>query len=126
MTLCKFEHDGEVAWYSGDLPMARLEDSTQHEGEYILFFTAPPGCDMTTNIRVTKEPTYSTESEHVWHIDIAGDIVTILPSIHYIGHFHSPNPVQFRLSSTPLPQSVDRETITAPRIEQEHTPVQRH
>lgn len=44
-----------------------------------------------------------TESEtarchtNVWHIEVTGDLITVSPSIHFIGHFHSPNPVQFRL-----------------------------
>lgn len=35
---------------------------------------------------------------NVWHVTENGDgTVTVSPSIHFIGHFHSPNPVRFRL-----------------------------
>lgn len=36
--------------------------------------------------------------QHVWHMEVdENGMVTISPSIHFIGHFHSPNPVNFRL-----------------------------
>lgn len=35
---------------------------------------------------------------HVWHVEEPGDgTVVVSPSIHFIGFWHSPNPVTFRL-----------------------------
>jgi hypothetical protein len=34
---------------------------------------------------------------NLWHIQVSGDTAVVRPSIHFIDHFHSPNPVQFRL-----------------------------
>lgn len=35
---------------------------------------------------------------NVWKISENGDgTVTVRPSVHFVGHFHSPNPVVFRL-----------------------------
>jgi hypothetical protein len=35
----------------------------------------------------------------IWHADGPDEngIVTVTPSIHHVGHWHSPNPVTFRL-----------------------------
>lgn len=35
--------------------------------------------------------------EHAWHIDLDGSDAVVRPSIHFVGHFHSPNPVSFKL-----------------------------
>lgn len=41
---------------------------------------------------------------NVWQVTDNGDgTVTVRPSVHFVGHFHSPNPVMFRLVDT-LPE----------------------
>lgn len=40
--------------------------------------------------------------QHVWSIDDLGEpgeLVTVSPSIHFVGHFHTPRPVRFLLAT---------------------------
>ncbi len=60
-----------------------------------LHFQAPDGSKAV--IWVTEGPTCQRHGQNVWHVDVSGDQVTVSPSIHFIDHFHSPNPVTFRL-----------------------------
>ena len=50
-------------------------------------------------VRVTLGITYSTDFHHVWHMEHNGRELIVSPSIWFHGHFHTPNPVSFRLIS---------------------------
>lgn len=93
---------GETPWFT-EPPAARLTwpESSAPDGN--LFFIDPNG--ERAVIAVTKGPTRSDRDEHgrtirhVWHVDepTPDGRVVVSPSIHFVGHFHSPNPVTFRL-----------------------------
>ncbi len=88
--------DTEVPWFS-EPPEATIrwvqEPTLGH-----LWFIDPKGRKAT--VPVTKGETYTIGGKvgmHVWHIDIDGDTATVSPSIHYVGWWHSPNPVVLKL-----------------------------
>lgn len=88
----------EVPWFT-EPPPARLDWSSNTLGH--LHFYDPHG--ERAAVPVTRGPSYERPSNNglwgspVWHIDEDGEIVTVSPSVHFVGHWHSPNPVQFRL-----------------------------
>lgn len=87
----------EVPWPPGPYPAWLDMEKDTHEG--FLYFKEP-GTGANNCIRVTLGITYSTPSAHIWHMEWnGGREVIISPSIHYVGHFHTPNPVTFRLIS---------------------------
>lgn len=93
----------EVPWFS-EPPEAKLARDGVQEGDVIqgfLHFIDPQGKKAV--VPVTFGPTTQLRTaenlpaSNVWHIDINGDEATVSPSIHYVGFWHSPNPVRFRL-----------------------------
>jgi hypothetical protein len=83
----------ETPWFTTEVK-ATLKWSDYHIGS--LRFIDPEG--HPARISVTHGPSYSTDAEHVWHIEENADgTVTVSPSVHFIGHFHTGNPVVFRL-----------------------------
>ena len=83
----------EVAWFDSP-PDAWLKWEPDTDMGY-LHFVDPKGKNAV--IHVTKGPTRAEPHYNVWHMGIDGDIVTVSPSVHYVGEWHTPNPVQFRL-----------------------------
>ena len=88
----------EVAWPS-DEQVAVVHVDGQHADLMLLWFLSPE-----TGLRVAVPVAYGNAADktakyktNVWDITIDGEVATVSPSIHFIGHFHSPNPVQFRL-----------------------------
>jgi hypothetical protein len=75
--------EAAISWAGGELAdLAFVDPKTGH----------------VVTIAVTPGPTYSTEHEHVWHIERTSDhSATVSPSVHFLGHFHSGNPAHFRL-----------------------------
>jgi hypothetical protein len=84
----------EVAWGPEPVDAALVWQPHRMLGD--LAFIDPKTGQVVT-IAVTPGAQYSTEAEHVWHIEIAGDIATVSQSVHFVGHFHSGNPAHFRL-----------------------------
>jgi hypothetical protein len=60
-----------------------------------LHFVDPQGNNAV--VHVTNGSTRAEKHYNVWHIDVQGDIATVSPSVHYVGCWHTPNPVLFRL-----------------------------
>lgn len=92
------DYDGEeVAWPAGPVE-ARLEAGRRlgtGEPTLRLHFTNPKtGRDVDIAISALGE---STKYEHVWAYTIEGAEIVVTPSVHFIGHFHTPKPVRFRL-----------------------------
>lgn len=89
----------ETPWPDG--PVAAELHWLADDPEGYLHFVDPNG-DRAV-VPVTREVHHAdTARGPVWHIDTPdgtepGSVVTVSPSIHYRGHFHSPKPVQFRL-----------------------------
>jgi hypothetical protein len=51
-------------------------------------------------IWITRGPTTQYKGQNVWHFDGPKDgVITVSPSVHYIGSWHSPNPVKFRITN---------------------------
>lgn len=88
----------EVPWFS-EPPEASLVWSDGENG--YLHFTDPKG--NGTSVAVTTKPPTFDDRGHVWHISLetAGETKTVLatvsPRVHYVGDWHTPNPVQFRI-----------------------------
>lgn len=86
----------EVPWFDR-VPEATLawEDDDPTKGW--LHFVDPKG--NKHSIPVTTGPTIGTGTGfgNVWHVDIGGEQATVSPSVHYVGEWHSPNPVVFSL-----------------------------
>lgn len=88
---------GEVTYPSEPLN-ATLYWDKERTSEGWLHFIDPEGKKAV--IRVTKGSQGKDEhGQNVWHIEIAGDEAIVSPSIHFVGHWHSPNPVKFKLMS---------------------------
>lgn len=87
--------EGEVPWFTTP-PEAWLAWSEQDVLGH-LWFLDPNG--ERAIVPVTKGQTQGPpeQSFNIWHIEIEGNLATVSPSIHYIGKWHSPNPVQFVL-----------------------------
>ena len=85
----------EVPWF-GEPPDAALYWSSEYLGH--LHFIDPQGKKAV--VPVTKSSACHDERMSIWHIDVDGDIATVSPSVHYIGRWHTPNPVQFKLVSS--------------------------
>jgi hypothetical protein len=86
-------NDGWLNWDGG----AKPEDGS-------FWFRDPAGqlCRISVNPNETRADMWEVAGEqrvkqHVWHAQVNGEWVTISPSIHFIGTFHTPNPVTFRL-----------------------------
>lgn len=56
----------------------------------------------TTQLKATNSAGEEVPGSNVWHVEEQGDLLVVSPSIHFIDHFHSPNPVQFRRSAGPV------------------------
>lgn len=93
----------EVPWFA-DPPPAKLARGGCKEGDVIhgwLHFFDPNGnraaVPVTLGPHTEYKPADNLRGSPIWHVDIADDIATVSPSVHYVGFWHSPNPVQFRL-----------------------------
>ncbi len=87
----------ETPWPLGPYPAWLTMDNDGYEG--FLYFK-DPGNGSNNCVRVTLGVSYSTTNWHVWHLEHRGGTeVIVSPSIHYIGYFHTPNPVTFKLIS---------------------------
>lgn len=85
--------DEEVTWAEGPHE-CRLD---WNEGILGTLFFINPKDGSEDHITVITGASYSTANCHVWHVELQGEKVIVSPSIHFIGHFHSPNPVEFKL-----------------------------
>lgn len=85
----------EVPWFT-EPPAAALRWD-EHDDEGYLRFVGPDG-DRAV-IAVTHGPDRHDHelARNIWHIDVAGDVATVSPSVHFVDHWHSPNPATFRL-----------------------------
>jgi hypothetical protein len=80
--------EAKAVWYDrSNLPA--------HGFEGHLHFYGPDG--QRAAIPVTFDHVEQVNGNPVWHIEILDSVATITPSIHALGLWHSPNPVQFRL-----------------------------
>lgn len=91
--------DAEVPWYTSP-PDATLHwDAEATEG--FLYFKSPK-TGRNHAIPVTKGVSLDRTGGRgpIWHIEpmMHNKIATVSPSIHAIGEFHSPNPVQFHIT----------------------------
>jgi hypothetical protein len=92
----------EVPWFS-EPPEAKLARKGCKEGDVIygwLHFIDPQGNRAAVPVTLGEQTTMEFDGgpgSPIWHIDIDGDVATVSPSIHYVGAWHSPNPVQFKL-----------------------------
>lgn len=95
----------EAPWFNKP-PEAVIAREGFEEGDVIygfLHFIDPQ--DQKAAIPVTlgdhgELTSDSGPSSPIWHIDLpteGTDIATVSPSVHFIGHWHSPNPVQFKI-----------------------------
>lgn len=65
-----------------------------------LWFIDPDGRNAIVHVErgITHEGRLEASiRQHVWRIDVDGDQAVVSPSIHFVGHFHTPRPVRFRL-----------------------------
>ena len=86
----------EIPWPTDKLLPAKLmKVSSLRDDVWIFRFKGPD--DHLAHICVTQGQDTQIGQTNVWHYDISGDKITISPSIHFINHFHSPNPVTFQL-----------------------------
>jgi hypothetical protein len=84
----------EVPW--GPDPMPAMLAWPDDSDEGYLHFIDPQNNRAVVPVR--KGPTTHTpERGPVWHVDTEGDIATVSPSVHYVGSWHSPNPVRFQI-----------------------------
>jgi hypothetical protein len=91
MNLPEIVKSVEVPWFS-EPPEATLRWDGNRG---YLHFTDPKGNHAA--VPVTKDETVGNSFGHVWHISIEDSTATVSPSIHYVGDWHSPNPVVFKL-----------------------------
>lgn len=84
--------EAKLSWQRG---------ATRDEGseEGFLHFYGPDG--KRAVVPITREPhsqyIFQGRTFNIWHIEVDGEIATVSPSVHYLGSWHSPNPVRFRL-----------------------------
>jgi hypothetical protein len=67
--------------------------------EGYLHFVGPD--DGRAVVPVTRGPhTQTSQRGPVWHLELADDSdeAVVSPSIHYVGFWHSPNPVRFTVT----------------------------
>jgi hypothetical protein len=86
--------DREVPWFT-EPPPAKLEPGTEPEIQW-LHFIDPQGHHAVVYV-TTGQRMVDRRGENVWHIEVADEVATVSPSIHFLGYWHSPNPVTFRL-----------------------------
>jgi hypothetical protein len=48
-------------------------------------------------VPVTTGPQTERSGSPVWHVEVTDDHAVVSPSVHYVGVWHSPNPVVFKL-----------------------------
>lgn len=85
----------EIPWFT-EPPDAKLARGNHIDDDLAyLHFIGPDG--ERAVIWVTEGETTQRHGQNVWHIEVAGDVATVSPSVHFVGHWHSPNPVKFRL-----------------------------
>lgn len=56
-----------------------------------------PDSGMLAFVHCSLGPSRHDGRYKIWHIDVLGEIATLTPSIHRPDHYHSPNPVKFKL-----------------------------
>lgn len=87
----------EVPWFS-EPPQAMLKWS---DGLGHLHFYDPNGkkavIPVTHGETYVRRTTDGSPGSPIWHIEVDGDTATVSPSVHFVGYWHSPNPVQFKL-----------------------------
>jgi hypothetical protein len=90
----------EVPWFTSP-PEATLNWTDRPKLGHIKF--RDPNGEIAV-FHVTEGETYDLHTKPpgkyrtpVWHIEVNGDIATVSPSVHFVGRWHSPNPVQFKL-----------------------------
>jgi hypothetical protein len=90
----------ETPWFT-EPPRATLNWTDRPKLGHIKF--VDPNGDLAV-FHVTENDTYDLTTEppgkhvtHVWHVEVNGDIATVSPSVHFVGRWHSPNPVQFKI-----------------------------
>lgn len=96
------DYDGvEVAWGPEPVP-ARLEVGALLglKGTVLRLHFTNPKTGRDVDVAIAPRETPSTPHEHIWRYELEGDLLTVHPSIHFIGHFHSGNPARFRLVGT--------------------------
>jgi hypothetical protein len=86
----------EVPWYPQP-PKAHLQWLSNQTAR--LWFRSPEdGNKVQVAVTIGDDNAATRDGlfpgENVWHLDLK---VTVSPSIHFIDHFHSPNPVEFKL-----------------------------
>lgn len=64
---------------------------------YLHFVVPPHGRQAIPVTEGDDQAATSATGRNVWKIALDGDRATVSPSIHFIDHFHSPNPVSFEL-----------------------------
>jgi hypothetical protein len=84
-----------LKWFEGRPAGAPLLEDGLGE----LWFSSPETGDPE-HIHVTRGPDTQIGHLPIWHIEVSEDEAScvVRPSIHYRGHFHSPNPVVFSLA----------------------------
>jgi hypothetical protein len=84
-----------AAWLTWDIDWEHLPTVGQ------LWFVDPDGRNAMIHVErgITHEGRLEASiRQHVWRIDEVGDgLVEVSPSVHFVGHFHTPRPVRFRL-----------------------------
>lgn len=90
----------EAPWYTSP-PDAWIHWDEEATIGFLYFKSPKDGSNECVPV-TTGDAQGRSEQRHspVWHIEpmMYGGIATVSPSIHGIGRFHSPNPVQFRIT----------------------------
>lgn len=85
----------EVPWFSSP-PTAMLIWDREEEDLGHLHFVDPEGKKAVVHVTHGAHTKHDL-GFHVWHIEVSTGVATVSPSTHFVGSWHSPNPVQFRL-----------------------------
>jgi hypothetical protein len=80
-------------WYS-EPPNGYLQ------GHRLWFKSPEDGSNNQVAVTIGSHPVGVFANENIWNIRITKDSYIVAPSIHFIGHFHSPNPVVFKRVET--------------------------
>jgi hypothetical protein len=89
----------EVPWHS-TIPDAELYWYRDEPIGFLHFKSPEDGGQESVRVETGPGKNTGTGFGNVWHIEpiMYNRIATVSPSIHFIGHFHSPNPVQFHIT----------------------------
>lgn len=85
----------EVPWFA-EPPNATLRWNEESDQGW-LRFVDPKGNAHVVPVTKTEGTNTGTGFGNVWHVDVEGDVATVSPSVHYVGEWHTPNPVQFKI-----------------------------